>query len=82
LIHKGLYSVSNFAVEVAVARWQAHRPRRLIVCLPRLLVLSGMHRALITDPMAIEGDVRGHGRAARIRLGFAAEVVRLKPSCS
>ena len=29
-------------------------------------VLSDMHRALITDPMPIEGDVRSHDRAARI----------------
>jgi O-antigen/teichoic acid export membrane protein len=39
------------------------------------LVLADMHRALITDPMAIEGDARAANSKRAIQRGFAAEVL-------
>ncbi len=76
LIDQGFASVSNFAVGVAVARDAgALGLGGFTFAYAGWLVLSAMHRSLITDPMAIEGDIRNSGTTLGIRRGFAAEVL-------
>ncbi|HXW78252.1 MAG TPA: oligosaccharide flippase family protein [Acidimicrobiales bacterium] len=76
LTDQGFSSVSNFAVAVAVARGAgASGLGGFSVAYSGWLVLAAMHRSLITDPMAIEGDVRSTEVGNAIRRGFAAEVL-------
>lgn len=68
-------SLSNFAVGVAVARIAgiaalgAYSLAYVI-----WLALADVHRSLVTDPMAIENDVRRPDPRHEIRIGMAAEL--------
>lgn len=79
LVDQGFSSLSNFAVGVVVARVAG--PVGLggfSFAYAGWLVLSDLHRSLITDPMTIEGDVRSECRKDRIRSikqGYAAELI-------
>jgi O-antigen/teichoic acid export membrane protein len=83
LIDQSFSSVSNFAVGVAVARVAgAAGLGGFSLAYAGWQVLAAMHRSLITDPMAIEGDVYhpdGDVSNAKTRhgieSGFAAEVL-------
>jgi O-antigen/teichoic acid export membrane protein len=69
-------SASNFVVGVAVARIAG--PVGLgafSLAYGTWILVNTMHRALITDPMAIYRDLAWGRQAAAIRQGFAAEVV-------
>jgi O-antigen/teichoic acid export membrane protein len=71
-----LSSGSNFAVAVVVARVAG--PAGLgafSLAYAGWLILVAIHRSLVTDPMAIEGDVRGASPEDGIRRGFASEIV-------
>ncbi len=75
LLDQSLSSASNFAVGVAVARVAgAAGLGAFAFAYMAWVVLTDIHRALITDPMAIEGDVRTQGTRG-IQRGFAAEVL-------
>ena len=68
-------SVSNFAVGIVVARISG--PAGLgafALAYTGWILLTTIHRSLITDPMAILGDLRGGERDEFIRRGFAADV--------
>jgi O-antigen/teichoic acid export membrane protein len=68
--------VSNFALGVAIARTAgASGLGGFAVAYAGWQFLAAMHRSLITDPMAIEGDLRSARNAQRIQRGFAAEVL-------
>jgi len=75
--------VSNFAVGVAVARVAgASGLGGFSLAYAGWQVVAGMHRSLVTDPMAIEGDVyhatgNTHDAGVRrgIKRGFAAEML-------
>ena len=59
LIDQGLSSVSNFAVGVVIARVVgASGLGGFALAYGAWLILAVLHRSLITDPMAISGDVR------------------------
>ena len=76
LIDQGFASISNFAVGVAVARAAgASGLGGFTFAYTGWMVLSAMHRALIIDPMAIEGDIRDASTTYSIKRGFAAEVL-------
>jgi O-antigen/teichoic acid export membrane protein len=68
-------SLSNFAVGVAIARIAgiaalgAYSLAYVI-----WLALADVHRSLVTDPMAIENDVRRTDPRQEIRIGMAAEL--------
>jgi O-antigen/teichoic acid export membrane protein len=69
-------SVSNFVVGVAVARIAG--PQGLggfSLAYACWLVLAALHRSLVTDPMAIENDAIHADAPARLRRGFASEVI-------
>ena len=68
-------SISNFAVGVAVARVAGVSGLGVfsLVYAAWLLVVA-MHRALVTDPMAIEGDMRDPDANRHLRAGLAAEL--------
>jgi O-antigen/teichoic acid export membrane protein len=71
-----LSSVSNFAVGVVVARLSG--PAGLGVfslAYASWLLLASIHRSLITDPMAIEGDARHPDNRLGIRRGAASELI-------
>ncbi len=69
-------SLSNFAVAVAVARGAgASGLGGFSVAYSGWLILAALHRSLVTDPMAIEGDVRNAEVSRSIKAGFAAEVL-------
>lgn len=75
-IDQGFSSASNFVVGVAVARIAG--PAGLggfSLAYGCWLVLAALHRSLVTDPMAIENDVVLPNAPARLRRGFASEVV-------
>jgi O-antigen/teichoic acid export membrane protein len=68
-------SASNFAVGIAVARIGG--PTGLgafALAYTVWILLTTIHRSLITDPMAIMGDMRGDQREEFVRRGFAADV--------
>jgi O-antigen/teichoic acid export membrane protein len=83
VIDQSFSSVSNFAVGVAVARVAgAAGLGGFSLAYAGWQVLAAMHRSLITDPMAIEGDVYSSdgdvfNEKTRwgIQRGFAAEVL-------
>ena len=83
LIDQSFSSVSNFAVGVAVARVAgASGLGGFALAYAGWQVFAALHRSLITDPMAIEGDVYSsdgdvfNARTRRgIEKGFAAEVL-------
>jgi O-antigen/teichoic acid export membrane protein len=69
-------SASNFVVGVAVARIAG--PQGLggfSLAYACWLVLAALHRSLVTDPMAIENDAVHVDAPARLRRGFASEVI-------
>jgi O-antigen/teichoic acid export membrane protein len=75
-IDQGVCSVSNFAVAVIVARVAGVGSLGAFsIVYAAWLITVAMHRALITDPMAIEGDLRKPDAAAHVRAGLAAELV-------
>lgn len=68
-------SASNFAVGIVVARISG--PTGLgafALAYAVWILLTTIHRSLITDPMAIMGDLRGDQKEEFIRRGFAADV--------
>ena len=75
-------SGSNFAVGVVVARLAgASGLGAYALAYASWLLVAAMHRALVTDPMAIMGDARDPVMAkANVRKGFASEVA-LGVSC-
>jgi O-antigen/teichoic acid export membrane protein/O-antigen ligase len=76
LLDQVFSSVSNFAVGVAVARGAgAAGLGGFTFAYAGWLVLSALHRSLITDPMAIEGDIRNSKTNDGVKKGFAAEVL-------
>ena len=76
LLDQGFSSLSNFAVGVAVARGAgAAGLGGFTFAYAGWLVLSAMHRSLITDPMAIEGDIRNSKTNVGVKKGFAAEML-------
>lgn len=83
LVDQSFSSVSNFAVGVAVARVAgASGLGGFSLAYAGWQVVAGMHRALVTDPMAIEGDVYhatgdSHDSGVRrgMKRGFAAEML-------
>jgi O-antigen/teichoic acid export membrane protein len=83
IVDQSFSSVSNFAVGVAVARVAgADGLGGFSLAYAGWQVLAALHRSLVTDPMAIEGDVYDpdgslRSRAVRrgIRRGFAAEIL-------
>jgi O-antigen/teichoic acid export membrane protein len=74
-LDQGFSSASNFAVGVAAARLSGAKGLGVFsfgyVC---WLLLAAVHRALVTDPMAIENDAWQPDAPARLRKGLAAEV--------
>jgi O-antigen/teichoic acid export membrane protein len=68
-------SGSNFAVGIVVARISG--PAGLggfALAYTGWILVTLIHRSLITDPMMIAGDLRGDGKDEFIRRGFAADV--------
>lgn len=68
-------SASNFAVGVVVARVAG--PAGLgaySVAYAVWLVLAVVHRAMVTDPMAIDGDARRDDAHTRLQSGASAEI--------
>ena len=68
-------SGSNFAVGIVVARISG--PAGLggfALAYAGWILVTLIHRSLITDPMMIVGDLRGDGKDEFIRRGFAADV--------
>ena len=76
LIDQGLSSVSNFAVGVVIARVVgASGLGGFALAYGAWLILAVLHRSLITDPMAISGDVRTSHNRGPVEHGFAAELL-------
>src|SRR6185437_16418192 len=76
LADQGVSSLSNFAVGVVVARLSG--PVGLgafSLAYAAWLLLASMHRSLITDPMAIEGDVRQANPRDAIGRGAGSELI-------
>src|SRR5271156_3075398 len=68
-------SASNFAVGIVVARISG--PAGLgafALAYTVWILLTTLHRSMITDPMAIMGDMRGDEKDEYVRRGFAADV--------
>jgi O-antigen/teichoic acid export membrane protein len=75
-IDQGLSSVSNFAVGVVIARLVgASGLGGFSLAYAGWLLLAALHRALITEPMAIAGDVRTKHIDGPVKQGFAAELL-------
>jgi O-antigen/teichoic acid export membrane protein len=69
-------SASNFAVVIIVARISG--PAGLgafALAYAAWVLLTMIHPSLITDPMAIMGDMRGDQKEEFVRRGFAADVM-------
>lgn len=76
LFDQGLASLSNFSVGVVVARVAgASGLGGFAIAYAGWQLLAAMHRALIIDPMAIEGDVRKVHVTEGIRKGLAADIL-------
>jgi O-antigen/teichoic acid export membrane protein len=68
-------SSSNFAVGVIVARLSgAAGLGSFALAYTCWILLNTLHRSLVTDPMAIWGDMRREDRDDFVRRGFAAEL--------
>ena len=75
-LDQGIASASNFAIGAVVGRVTG--PSGLgafALAYTGWILLINLHRSLITDPMAILGDVRDQEREARLRTGLAGEMV-------
>jgi O-antigen/teichoic acid export membrane protein len=71
-----LASASNFAVGIVVARLSG--PAGLgafALAYAGWILMTLIHRSLISDPMVINGDLRGDQKDEFIRRGFAADVM-------
>lgn len=76
LVDQGLSSISNFAVTVVVARLTGAAGLGVFsLAYAGWQVLSALHRALVTDPMTISGDIHDADVQRGIKRGFAAEVL-------
>ena len=76
VLDQSFASVSNFVLGVAIARSAGAKGLGgFAFAYAGWQLLAGMHRALITDPMAIEGDLRNTKITQGTRRGFAAEVL-------
>lgn len=76
LLDQGLASVSNFSVGVVVARIAgAAGLGGFAIAYAGWQIIAAMHRSLVTDPMAIQGDVRQQDVTDRIRRGLAADIL-------
>jgi O-antigen/teichoic acid export membrane protein len=76
VVDQAFSSLSNFAVGVAAARVAG--PAGLggfALAYGAWLLVAALHRSLVTDPMAIEGDARQPESKKLIRRGLAAELV-------
>ncbi len=74
-IDQGFSSASNFLVGVAAARLGgASGLGAFSFAYVLWLLLAAIHRALVTDPMAIENDAWQDDAPERLRTGLAAEV--------
>lgn len=70
-----LSSLSNFAVGLAAARVAGATGLGVYALVYAVwLVVASLHRSLVTDPMAIENDLRQPDAARRVRTGLAAEL--------
>ncbi len=68
-------SLSNFAVGVAIARVAGIAGLGAFTLMYAVwLIVASMHRALITDPMAIEGDLHDSDAKQHIREGLSGEI--------
>ena len=68
-------SASNFAVGIVVARISGPAGLGAFALAYTVWILvTTMHRSMITDPMAIMGDMRGDEKDEYVRRGFAADV--------
>ena len=68
-------SASNFAVGIIVARISGPSGLGAFALAYTVWILvTTLHRSMITDPMAIMGDMRGEDRDESVRRGFAADV--------
>jgi O-antigen/teichoic acid export membrane protein len=75
-VDQGICSVSNVAVAIVVARIAGVGGLGAFsVVYAGWLAIVAMHRALITDPMAIEGDLRKTDAIEHVRAGLAAELL-------
>lgn len=77
LLDQGVASVSNFGVGIAVARGAgASGLGGFAFSYAGWIIVSELHRSLITDPMAIERDVTEAGASREgVQRGFAAELL-------
>src|SRR5579862_9732227 len=76
LFDQGFSSVSNFAIGVVIARVVgASGLGGFSLAYAAWLVIAALHRSLITDPMAINGDVHTTDGGGPIEQGFAAELL-------
>lgn len=76
VVDQCLASGSNFAVGVAVARVAGATGLGVFsVVYAAWLFLSALHRAVITDPMAIDGDARDDDWRERVGCGLAADLL-------
>lgn len=68
-------SASNFAVGIVVARISGPAGLGAFAFAYTVwILLTTIHRSMITDPMAILGDMRGDEKDEFVRRGFAADV--------
>ncbi len=76
MLDQGVSSVSNFAVGVVIARLSGLAGLGAYsLAYAAWLLVAAVHRALVTDPMAIMGDARHPtDTRANLKKGFAAEV--------
>ena len=75
MVDQCVASASNFAVGIVVARISG--PSGLgafALAYTVWILLATLHRSLITDPMAIMGDMRGDEKEEFVRRGFAADI--------
>ena len=76
LADEGVASISNFAVGVVVARLSGPAGLGAFALAYSVWILVTLiHRSMITDPMVITGDLRGDQKEEFVRRGFAADVV-------
>ena len=75
MVDQCVASASNFSVGIVVARISGPAGfGAFALAYTVWILLTSVHRSLITDPMAIMGDMRHEDRDDFIRRGFAADV--------
>lgn len=75
MVDQCLASASNVAVGIVVARISGPTGLGAFALAYTVWILATtLHRSLITDPMAIMGDMRGDQQQEFVRKGFAADV--------